>query len=190
MESVKNVNQVGEHIDPTAEFQVRIPFFRSPYNYDRVAASNAATIEAQDGYENLPSLTVQSHAEDVDINVLMQRFGVTGHLPENPRPPTFGDFTGIGDFQSALHAVMDAEARFMEFPAEIRARFENDPQKMLLFVSDPANVEECYKIGLAKRKVDSGGSQGSGGSPGAASGVAGGASASAAGGDGSKSAGG
>lgn len=120
---------------------MRAPFVRSPYNYDLMAASDEAAI-APGG----PSLTVQSMAADADINVIMDRFGITGKLPENPgRVPSYGDFTGITNFKDALDAVDSALQQFMLFPASIRAQFENSPQNFLDFAENPANIEQLKK---------------------------------------------
>lgn len=123
-------------------------FYRSPHNYDVVAASNEAAL-ADPGV----SLTVQSAAEDCDLNVIMKRFGIGAALPVNPRPPMYGDFTEIGDYRSALNAVRNAEMAFMEFPAELRARFANNPQMMLEFVENPANYDEAVKLGICKARA-------------------------------------
>lgn len=125
--------------------------FRSAYGYDVEKASDDSAVFIEG-----PSLTVQSQAEDADINVMMYRYGITGKMPENPRVPTYGDFTGISDYQSALHAVMYADDAFMELPANVRARFENDPQKLLDFVANGANVDEARKLGLLKEQVNVG----------------------------------
>src|SRR5215469_997100 len=94
------------------------------YNgYDLKAVSDAAVDPNPPG----ESLTVQAHAEEADINVLMRHYGITGKLPENPRPPMWGDFTEITDYRSAFEAVRAAHEGFMEFPAELRAQFDNDP---------------------------------------------------------------
>lgn len=122
--------------------------FRKHFDYDVEAASNAAVV-----IDDSPSLTVQSMAEDTDLNVIMRRFGVTGQMPDNPRLPVYGDFTGITDYKSALMAVMDASEHFMELPATVRARFDNDPQKLLEFVSSDGNREEAEKLGLLKPVV-------------------------------------
>lgn len=127
--------------------KVKAPFVRSPYNYDVEEASNEAMIPAHLQGE---SLTVQSMAEDANINVLMDRYGITGKMPENPRIPVFGDFTEVGDYQSALQAVISASDGFMELTANVRARFENNPQKLLEFMSNDANREEAVRLGLVR----------------------------------------
>lgn len=119
------------------------PFLRTPYNYDRDAASTDSGLRCED-----PSLAVQDQRDEVDINTIVRRFGLTGKLPEDVRAPTYGDFTGVGDYQSALNAVLAADAAFMEMPAEVRARFDNDAAKFVDFCSDKANAEEMAKLGL------------------------------------------
>jgi phage internal scaffolding protein len=123
--------------------------FRKHFDYDVTAASDEAVVKVIG-----ESLTVQSQAEDADINVLMKRFGITGKFPENVRVPTYGDFTGVSDFRSALDAIRLAQDGFMELPAELRARFENDPQKLLEFCADGRNMDEARKLGLLKEKVN------------------------------------
>jgi phage internal scaffolding protein len=121
--------------------------FRKHFDYDVKKASEEAEIDpALYG----PSQTIQSMAEDADINVMMRRFGVTGQLPQGVRVPTYGDFIDVGDYRSALHAVMEAQDNFMALDPKVRARFSNDPQEFLAFVEDPKNINELRAMGLAK----------------------------------------
>lgn len=96
-----------------------------------------------------PSLAQQNFKDDCDINVLMERFKVTGVMPAGVRVPTYGDFTGVSDYRSAVEAVMRASDQFMSLPANVRSRFDNDPQKFLEFCADPANKDEAIRLGLA-----------------------------------------
>lgn len=95
------------------------------------------------------SLAVQSQRDEADINTIVRNFGITGRMPENVRVPTYGDFDVVNDYRSAIEAVRSAEASFMAMPAEVRSRFENDPQQFLEFCVNPANLEEMRKLGLA-----------------------------------------
>ena len=131
--------------------------FRRQYGYDTAVASDEAAIPP-DGHGE--SMTIQSQAEEADINVMMARFRITGTMPTSVRVPEYGDFSEITDYRGALHAVMDAQDNFMRLPAAVRARFDNDPQLMLEFVSDPANVPELVKMGLGKENIDVGVSAG------------------------------
>lgn len=99
------------------------------------------------------SLTQQNFKDDADINVLLERFRVTGVIPEGVRLPTFGDFSEVVDFRSAQDAVLRAKNAFMDVPAETRKRFDNDPQKFVEFCSDKANLSELREMGLAPAEV-------------------------------------
>ena len=122
---------------------MKVPFFRTGYNYDADEVSRETSLICDD-----ESLAVQSERDECDINTIVRRFGLTGHLPVGVRMPTYGDFVGVSDYQTALHAIMDADEAFMAMPAEVRERFGNDPAAFVDFCGDPANMEEARKLGL------------------------------------------
>lgn len=125
------------------------PFIRNPYNYDTEEASNQAAY-----VEKLPSMTIQSQALDTDINEIVRRYGITGQFPENHRIPEYGDFTEIKDFQSAIAAIETAQTNFMQLPANTRAFFDNNPQKLLEFCANPANIEQARQMHLNVRQTN------------------------------------
>ena len=94
------------------------------------------------------SLTQQSQRDETDINNILRQFKVTGLVPQGVVAPTYGDFTQVVDFRTAMDAVNAAQASFMAMPAETRARFGNDPQLFLEFCSNPQNLDEMRKLGL------------------------------------------
>jgi len=118
-------------------------FVRNPYNYDMNKVSDETGLECKD-----PSLAQQHMKDECDINVIVERFGVTGELPTVPIPPQYGDFSGITDYHSAINAVRASEEAFMALPAKIRARFDHDPNALLQFLNDPTNRDEAIEIGL------------------------------------------
>lgn len=120
------------------------PFVRSEHNYDMNEASLESSIAEFD-----VSRTIQSDKDDADINIIMDRFGKTGTLPQGAKAPTYGDFENIFDFQTAMNAIRGAQEAFMEMPANVRTRFNNDPQLFVEFCSDERNIEEIRKLGLA-----------------------------------------
>lgn len=120
------------------------PFIRTAWNYDRDGASVVSGVS-----EFPPTMAQQQFAEECDINTIVERFGLSGQLPVAARMPTYGDFTGVSDFQSAMQAVRSAEESFMAMPGSVRERFGHDPAKFVDFCSDPANLEEARKLGLA-----------------------------------------
>lgn len=88
-----------------------------------------------------PSQVQQHFAEEVDINTIMRRFGVTRQLPSGQEGGFYGDFTGISDYQSALEAVQRAQDGFMALPAEVREKFRNDPGMYLDHVDSLTDEE-------------------------------------------------
>lgn len=116
---------------------------KNPVTYDRDQNSADSTF-----IFSKPSLTKQSFRDECDINNILRQFNVTGQLPSGSVQPQYGDFSGITDYQSALNAVMAAQDSFLELPAKLRARFDNDPAVFLDFVSDEANRDEMKALGL------------------------------------------
>ena len=121
----------------------KAPFLRTPYNYDLDAASNESGLHCEDA-----TLAQQHFKDECDINNILRQFNVTGLLPETPLSPRYGDFTGIGDYHTALNRVIAAEHEFMALPAQIRSRFDNDPAKLIDFLENQENKDEAIKLGL------------------------------------------
>lgn len=118
---------------------------RAYRGYDVDAVSDETGLACLD-----PSKTIQSQEPDSNINVILERFGITGQLPVNVRVPQYADFIdGVDDYRTAIHAVREAEASFMAMPANVRSRFDNDPQLFLDFCADPSNLDEMRRLGLA-----------------------------------------
>lgn len=120
-------------------------FARNPYNYDTDVASASTGLVTTE-----PSLAQQQWKDECDINTIAKQFGLTGKMPQAVYLPTFGDFTEVSDFQTALHTIQMAEASFLAMPAHVRERFNNDPQRFLEFTSDARNAAEIAALGLTK----------------------------------------
>lgn len=119
-----------------------------------IKLKHAFSVSEDDGLDCAvggPTKTQQQFKQECDINEIVRRFGLTGELPAEPRIGSFGDFTGVHDFHAAMNMVRGAEEAFMEFPAELRARFGNDPGQMLLFLQDVKNKDEAVKLGLVSK---------------------------------------
>lgn len=85
---------------------------------------------------------VQQHFKDeVDINTIVRRYGITAGLPFGPDGGMYGDFTGITDFDSAVALIKDTEDRFMRIPAELREKFNNNPGMLVRFAQDSTAEE-------------------------------------------------
>lgn len=120
-------------------------FIRNPYNYDVDSASMASGILCTD-----LTRTQQQFKEECDINVIVDRFGITGVLPNNLKVPLMGEFGEVTDYQQALNKLIEADEAFMQMPAKIREDFQNDAGKFVEFVSDEKNVDKCREWGLAR----------------------------------------
>lgn len=96
------------------------------------------------------SRTKSEFKEECDINRVMARFqntGIVEHVAK--RPPRFGNAIGLPDFHQAQQIVVEAREAFAALPAEVRKRFQNDPGSFADFATDPANLEDLRKWGLA-----------------------------------------
>lgn len=108
-----------------------------------------------------PSLTRQEFKDECDLGMTIKRFAKT---PDGMRALAnaqgfaetahFDDVTALGDFRHVNDVILAAKGKFMALPAIVRKRFSNDPAEFLDFVTNPENLDECRKMGLAKPKED------------------------------------
>lgn len=106
-----------------------------------------------------PSRTQQSLRDECNINKILARFKkvcggdylqqMNGYVGG-----TFGDFSEVTDYRSALDQVKRAKDVFMRIPAKVRAEFNNDPAYFLDFCQDPKNVDRLREMGLVKVQAD------------------------------------
>lgn len=102
---------------------------------------------------NDPGKTQQNFKDECDINVLMARYEKTGILPMSQKgEPAYLDVTGI-EFRTSMEILATARSAFAQLPAHLRARFDNDPAKLLDFVHDPDNRDEAARLGLLKPEL-------------------------------------
>jgi len=99
-----------------------------------------------------PSMTQQQFLEESKTTNIIARYRRTGQIPMRNGAPFYGDFTGADDFHSAQNRLAEANQMFMLIPAEIRDRFDNDPGKLIEFLSKEENRKEAEEIGLIPPK--------------------------------------
>ena len=121
---------------------------KNPITYDRDKNSDLAKFVF-----TRASRTKQSFRDECDINNILRQFNVTGQLPAGSVQPQYGDFSGITDYQSALNAVMAAQDSFLQLPAKVRAKFDNDPALFVDWASDEANKDEMKALGLLREET-------------------------------------
>jgi phage internal scaffolding protein len=96
-----------------------------------------------------PGKTIQSMKDSTDVNRIVDRFTKTGVLQHvNKIQGIFGDVSEIGAMQDVIKRQMEAEAAFLQLPAKVRAKFENEPENLLLWISDEDNYKEAVSLGL------------------------------------------
>lgn len=96
------------------------------------------------------SLTVQSEADECDINKIVERFAKTGILPSNTRGEgLFFDVADAPTFQEAIHIVKTAEETFAQLPSNVRDYFANNPVNFLTEF-EKGNKELFERLGLTE----------------------------------------
>lgn len=96
-----------------------------------------------------PSMTDQSQAKACDVNEILLRYQKTGeitHLAKNRG--VYADISTFTDLHTALSQVRKAQEGFDSLPAQLRARFNNDPLKFVEYLNDEKNLEESIQLGL------------------------------------------
>lgn len=94
---------------------------------------------------------VQQHFQDeVDINTIVRRFGITRQMPSGQEGGAYGDFTGISDFHTAVAAVERARNGFLALDPEVRENFGNDPGAYLAYVDSLSEDELGPEVGVPR----------------------------------------
>lgn len=102
-------------------------------------------------FEGVDSLADQQFKDECTVEGLVRRYGI---LPRPEVQPVGADVSQMTDFAECMERVQAACDQFASMPSDIRARFGNDPRAFMEFVCDPANVDECVKIGLMEVRKD------------------------------------
>lgn len=129
------------------------PDFRTAYDDRQKSFSDATATDFtvpldDDDYHPSRSLTNQSDAEELDINVIMARYLKTGLVPQSLVQPFFGDASAMPDFMTAQQIIIEGNNAFESLPAKIRDRFNNSPVNFLEFMGNPDNEAEARFLGL------------------------------------------
>lgn len=96
-----------------------------------------------------PSLTKQSFAQECDINHMVACWVNNGSMPRmNTTPAAYPDFSDYMDLKEASDLISEFHDVFDTLPAEVRARFSNDPYVMTDFLGNPDNRDAAIKMGF------------------------------------------
>ena len=98
--------------------------FNSQFSYE--------TRQDHSFYCDETQMTVQEDATDCDILTIIKRYSPEDIVNSAQlAKEQFADVSNISDYQTSLNFVMNAQERFLALPAEIRNKFDNDPQNLL-----------------------------------------------------------
>lgn len=106
-------------------------------------------------FEGVPSMTKQSFRDGTKVDRILKKYAAQGISPDNVglfqrsvANMEFGVADTTYDYQTQLNKINEVKEYFAALPSRIREKFRNDPARMLRFMSDPANMDECVKLGL------------------------------------------
>lgn len=95
-----------------------------------------------------PGKVEQAHKDACNVNTIVAKAHRTGLMPFANALATYGDFLDDDDYQSAMEKIKKADTAFLTLHPSLRAKFDNDPGKLLQFLSDSANKEAAIDLGL------------------------------------------
>ncbi len=101
---------------------------------------------------DMPSCTIQSDAEQADIQRILQKFeavGIVDHLRDVELQ--YGDISELTDYADATRQVKEAEEAFMKLPSKVREVFQHDVAVWLDSAND--GLTEVQNVELVKLGV-------------------------------------
>lgn len=101
------------------------------------------------------SMTRQSFKDQVNINTILAKYRKSGMIEHlNRVSPFYGDVSELQGYQESLAVVQRADELFGALSSDVRARFGNDPSRMVDFLRDSRNFDEAVKMGLIVKRPE------------------------------------
>lgn len=133
------------------KFRTQYDFRQSPYTepgsrikilYSPVFDSNGHMSLVESGKEDIYDY-IQSHAESVDIHVILKRFAMGDVSVLSRVQGTYGDFTQMPKtFAEALNTLVAAEQYFNSLPVEVRQRFGHNFNQFIASMDSPTFAQD------------------------------------------------
>ena len=102
------------------------------------------------------SLTQQHFKKETDIVEIIKKHDRTGIIEHVARGVAqYGDYSEVNEYREAMDMVNNANASFMQLPAEVRAMFGNNAGEFFEFATDPKNKAKMQELGLVAMPVES-----------------------------------
>lgn len=105
-------------------------------------------------FKDTTSLTKQSFKKGTGIDQILKQYQTLGvndlglRLHSSVNSMAFGNFDSARDYQTKLNTVIRVNEYFKRLPSGIRDQFQNQPGRMIDFMSDPKNHKACQDLGL------------------------------------------
>lgn len=97
-------------------------------------------------------LTVQAQRNDCDINQIMKKIEKGMLVNTTALEGRFEDVSEFDGLEASMIKVQKANEAFMTLPADVREEFDNDPVKLIDFLSDEKNRAKAEEMGLVNPK--------------------------------------
>lgn len=95
------------------------------------------------------SMTQQHFAHEQDVRTIISQYDKTGLIANVARGVAkYGDYSEINEYRESLDLVNNANQMFMELPAEVREKFNNNAGIFFEFATNPENESDMIKMGL------------------------------------------
>lgn len=105
-------------------------------------------------YTKDPVKTVQYFKDELDINKIVANMMKGKEPPMYQGELFYGDVSDFSNLQEAFIKTQEARDLFMQYPADLREKFENDPVKFVEFLEDPKNLDSAIEMGLAEKRPE------------------------------------
>ena len=93
------------------------------------------------------SMTQQEYGYCLDINNIVE--GCYNPFATDPKEVVQGmEQLSPDKYMEGMYIIADAKSKFAELPANIRQRFDNNPGKLLEFISNEKNYDEGVSLGI------------------------------------------
>lgn len=129
--------QYDHDMSPASEPGSRIKILYAPV-FD--SAGHMSLVES--GKEDLYDY-IQSHADSVDIHIILKRFAMGDVSVLSRVQGTYGDFTQMPKtFAEALNTLVAAEQYFNSLPVEVRQRFNHNFNEFIASMDKPTFAQD------------------------------------------------
>lgn len=123
----------------------------------KIKAAYARTRVQTVGDPDRVTKCVQSERKHVDINHIVAKAYQTGSLPVLMGRKPVEVLPDAMTYQDALNKVVFAQQAFERLPSEIRAKFENKPEKMLAAIGEadknPEIKSYLQNVGILEKEL-------------------------------------